>query len=63
MTTERPTYRHLLSPTAQTPWNPLRVIAHCDIDAAYAQFEAVRLGVPDDTPLIVIQWETIIAVS
>lgn len=59
----QPTYRHLLSPTSLTPWNPLRVIAHCDIDAAYAQFEAVRTGVPDDQPLIVIQWETIIAVN
>ena len=37
-----PTYRHLLSreydPTyASTDRNPLRVIAHCDVDAAYAQ--------------------------
>ncbi|ORY22231.1 hypothetical protein BCR39DRAFT_551866 [Naematelia encephala] len=59
----KPTYRHLLSPTAQTPSNPLRVVAHCDIDAAYAQFEAVRIGSPDHVPLIVVQWETIIAVN
>lgn len=31
------TYRHLLSQTAFTSANPLRVIAHCDLDAAYAQ--------------------------
>ncbi|KAK4688585.1 DNA polymerase eta, partial [Tremellales sp. Uapishka_1] len=57
------TYRHLLSPQALTPFNPLRVIAHCDIDAAYAQFEAVRLGIPDDVPLAVLQWEGLIAVN
>lgn len=28
-----------------------------------AEFEAVRIGSPDDVPLIVIQWETIIAVN
>ena len=27
------------------------------------EFEAVRLGSPDDVPLIVVQWETIIAVN
>lgn len=39
------TYRHLLSTTYEptyvgsgiTPSNPFRVIAHCDVDAAYAQ--------------------------
>lgn len=61
--TPPPTYRHLLAATSLTPYNPLRVIAHCDIDAAYAQFEAVRLGIPDDQPLITIQWDTIIAVN
>ncbi|WVQ81880.1 hypothetical protein IAT38_004007 [Cryptococcus sp. DSM 104549] len=58
-----PTYRHLLSPQAMTPMNPLRCIAHCDIDAAYAQFEQVRLGLPDDVPLICAQWQSIIAVN
>lgn len=70
--------------------NPLRVIAHCDIDAAYArtsvrlaltlsiylqpsarladpsyhpEFEQVRLGLPDDVPLICAQWQSIIAVN
>ncbi|WWD19039.1 hypothetical protein CI109_103497 [Kwoniella shandongensis] len=58
-----PTYRHLLSPQAMTVSNPLRTIAHCDIDAAYAQFEQVRLGLPDDVPLICAQWQSIIAVN
>ncbi|OCF57294.1 DNA polymerase eta subunit [Kwoniella mangroviensis CBS 10435] len=57
------TYRHLLSPQAMTVFNPLRTIAHCDIDAAYAQFEQVRLGLPDDIPLICAQWQSIIAVN
>ncbi|WVQ99976.1 hypothetical protein IAU59_007119 [Kwoniella sp. CBS 9459] len=57
------TYRHLLSPQAMTVSNPLRTIAHCDIDAAYAQFEQVRLGLPDDIPLICAQWQSIIAVN
>jgi DNA polymerase eta len=58
--------------------NPLRTIAHCDIDAAYArtsshrsrvslaeqaEFESVRLGLPDDIPLICAQWQSIIAVN
>ncbi|WVF72776.1 hypothetical protein IAT40_007594 [Kwoniella sp. CBS 6097] len=57
------TYRHLLSQQAMTVFNPLRTIAHCDIDAAYAQFEQVRLGLPDDIPLICAQWQSIIAVN
>nr|XP_019044650.1 DNA polymerase eta subunit [Kwoniella bestiolae CBS 10118]OCF23580.1 DNA polymerase eta subunit [Kwoniella bestiolae CBS 10118] len=57
------TYRHLLSPQSMTVFNPLRTIAHCDIDAAYAQFEQVRLGLPDDIPLICAQWQSIIAVN
>ncbi|WRT68367.1 uncharacterized protein IL334_005343 [Kwoniella shivajii] len=57
------TYRHLLSPQAMTVFNPLRTIAHCDIDAAYAQFEQIRLGLPDDIPLICAQWQSIIAVN
>ncbi|WWC90735.1 uncharacterized protein L201_005672 [Kwoniella dendrophila CBS 6074] len=57
------TYRHLLSPQSMTVFNPLRTIAHCDIDAAYAQFEQIRLGLPDDVPLICAQWQSIIAVN
>ena len=60
---QAPTYRHLLNLQAMTVFNPLRTIAHCDIDAAYAQFEQVRLGLPDDIPLICAQWQSIIAVN
>src|SRR3954462_8689511 len=42
--------------TGAAPSNPLRVIAHVDLDAFYAQCEMVRLGVPDDQPLAVQQW-------
>ncbi|EIW67292.1 hypothetical protein TREMEDRAFT_12962, partial [Tremella mesenterica DSM 1558] len=54
-----PTYRHVLSSASMT----VLTIAHCDIDAAYAQFEQVRLGLPDDIPLICAQWQSIIAVN
>ncbi|ORY32184.1 hypothetical protein BCR39DRAFT_557836 [Naematelia encephala] len=57
------TYRHLLSTRAASVHNPFRTIALCDIDAAYAQFEGKRINAPRDVPLIVIQWETIIAVN
>lgn len=61
-----------------TPSNPLRVVAHLDIDGAYArrlllrdrmrkltfsEFEQVRLGLPDHVPLICAQWDSIIAVN
>lgn len=32
---------------------PLRVVAHLDLDAFYAQVEGVRLGIPEDQPLAV----------
>jgi DNA polymerase eta len=35
---------------------PLRVIAHIDLDAFYAQCEMIRLGVAEDKPLAVQQW-------
>lgn len=58
------TYRHLLSAGSLHPANPLRVIAHCDVDAAYAQFEAARLGIDSfAVPLAVQQWQGLIAVS
>lgn len=42
--------------------NPLRVIAHCDVDAAYAAFEAKRLGVnPFEQPLAVQQWNGLVS--
>ena len=56
------TYRHLHS---QNPGvkDPLRVIALCDSDAFYAGCEMVRLGVSKDTPLVVLQWDLLIAVN
>ncbi|KAI9434193.1 DNA/RNA polymerase [Lactarius indigo] len=56
------TYRHLLSspPSAR---DPLRVIALCDSDAFYAACEQVRLGIDPSRPLVVRQWDALIAVN
>lgn len=60
---EAPKYKHLFS-TSFEPENPLRVIAHCDVDAAYAQFEAARLGLDcGSVPIAVLQWNGLIAVN
>lgn len=40
-----------------------RVIAHLDCDCFYAQVELVRLRLPLDTPLCVVQWSSALAVS
>lgn len=34
----------------------MRVIAHIDLDAFYAQCEMRRLNIADDQPLAVQQW-------
>ena len=53
-----------LTHLAQSSVNcPLRVIAHIDLDAFYAQCEIVRLDLPESTPLAVQQWSGLIAVS
>lgn len=58
------TYKHALSAGTLNPTNPLRVIAHCDVDAAYAQFEASRLGLDATVvPIAVQQWQGLIAVN
>jgi DNA polymerase eta len=57
------TYKHLSQLAQSTATCPLRVIAHVDLDAFYAQCEMVRLGVPDDQPLAVQQWQALIAVN
>ncbi|KAK0532591.1 N-acetyltransferase eso1 [Tilletia horrida] len=58
------TFRHVLSAGTLNPTNPLRVIAHCDVDAAYAAFEAKRLGIdPHKVPIAVQQWNGLIAIS
>ncbi|KAH8701753.1 putative sister chromatid cohesion protein [Talaromyces proteolyticus] len=59
----RYTYRHLQLLRQNSPISPLRVIAHVDLDAFYAQCEMVRLGIPRDTPLAVQQWDSLIAIN
>ena len=57
------TYKHL-STLAHSATNcPLRVIAHIDLDAFYAQCETVRLGVNPSNPLAVQQWQGLIAIN
>lgn len=50
------TGRHLAQMAASSTATPLRVVAHIDLDAFYAQCEMVRLGVAEDVPLAVQQW-------
>ncbi|KFY30081.1 hypothetical protein V494_08281 [Pseudogymnoascus sp. VKM F-4513 (FW-928)] len=57
------TYRQLAHLALSSTTCPLRVIAHVDLDAFYAQCEMVRLGVPEDKPLAVQQWQSLIAVN
>lgn len=40
-----------------------RVVLHLDMDCFYCQVEQVRLGIPDNVPLAVQQWESVIAVN
>ncbi|SPO03768.1 related to DNA polymerase eta [Cephalotrichum gorgonifer] len=57
------TGRHLSQMASYAPTTPLRVVAHIDLDAFYAQCEMVRLGVGEDVPLAVQQWQGLIAVN
>lgn len=61
--TSRFTYKQLADLAIAAPTCPLRVIAHIDLDAYYAQCEMRRLGTADETPLVVQQWRNIIAVN
>jgi hypothetical protein len=56
------TYRHLYSHNLGVK-DPLRVIALCDSDAFYAACERERLGLSDSAPIVVQQWDSLIAVS
>jgi DNA polymerase eta len=56
------TYRHLLSQALGVK-DPFRVIALCDNDAFYANCEMVRLKVDPSKPLVVSQWDALIAVN
>ncbi|KAJ4132737.1 DNA-directed DNA polymerase eta rad30 [Fusarium falciforme] len=57
------TYRQLSQLASSNTSCPLRVVAHIDLDAFYAQCEMVRLGTPEDKPLAVQQWQGLIAVN
>ncbi|KAF5674876.1 dna polymerase eta subunit [Fusarium heterosporum] len=57
------TYRQFSQLASSNTSNPLRVVAHIDLDAFYAQCEMARLGVPEDKPLAVQQWQGLIAVN
>ena len=56
------TYRHLHSHNLGVR-DPLRVVALCDSDAFYAACERIRLGLDPSAPLVVQQWESLIAIS
>ncbi|KAJ5979163.1 hypothetical protein N7501_002505 [Penicillium viridicatum] len=57
------TYRQLQGLRQGSTATPLRVVAHIDLDAFYAQCEMVRLGTPRDIPLAVRQWDSLIAIN
>lgn len=57
------TYRDLRSLSQSSKLSPLRIIALVDYDAFYAQCESVRLGLPENQPLAVQQWNAIIALN
>jgi DNA polymerase eta len=57
------THKQLDQLAAFSTTTPLRTVAHIDLDAFYAQCEGVRLGIADDQPLAVQQWQALIAVN
>jgi DNA polymerase eta len=57
------TYKQLHQLKSSSPQTPLRVIAHVDLDAFYAQCETVRLGIDPAKPLAVQQWQGLIAIN
>lgn len=57
------TYKQLHQLRSYSPQTPLRVIAHVDLDAFYAQCETVRLGIDPAKPLAVQQWQGLIAIN
>ncbi|KAI3327195.1 impB/mucB/samB family protein [Xylariaceae sp. AK1471] len=57
------TYRQLGLLASYSTASPLRVIAHIDLDAFYAQCEMVRLGIDKEQPLAVQQWQGLIAIN
>ncbi|KAF2114081.1 sister chromatid cohesion protein Eso1 [Lophiotrema nucula] len=57
------TYKQLGQLKSYSTTTPLRVIAHVDLDAFYAQCETVRLGLDPAKPLAVQQWQGLIAIN
>ncbi|KAI4178771.1 MAG: hypothetical protein LQ348_005541 [Seirophora lacunosa] len=57
------TFKQLSQLALSSTTSPLRVIAHIDLDAFYAQCEGVRLGIAEDQPLAVQQWQGLIAIN
>lgn len=57
------TYKQLSQLKSYGTTTPLRVIAHVDLDAFYAQCETVRLGIDPSKPLAVQQWQGLIAIN
>lgn len=56
-------YKALAQLKSSSPTCPLRVMAHIDLDAFYAQCEMVRLNLDSETPLAVQQWQGLIAIN
>lgn len=57
------TYKQLQQLKTYSTQTPLRVIAHVDLDAFYAQCETVRRGIDPSKPLAVQQWQGLIAIN
>jgi DNA polymerase eta len=57
------THKQLHQLKSYSTQTPLRVIAHVDLDAFYAQCETVRLGLDPTKPLAVQQWQGLIAIN
>jgi DNA polymerase eta len=57
------TYKQLHQLKSYSTQTPLRVVAHVDLDAFYAQCETVRLGIDPAKPLAVQQWQGLIAIN
>jgi DNA polymerase eta len=57
------TYKQLHQLKSYSLQTPLRVIAHVDLDAFYAQCETNRLGIEPTKPLAVQQWQGLIAIN
>ncbi|KAG7751116.1 hypothetical protein KL912_000249 [Ogataea haglerorum] len=59
------TYQNLLdlNNIERSTDSPLSVIGHIDINAYFAQYEQIRLGLTPQDPVVCLQWNSLIAVS